>query len=56
MWIFKFGYTCWYHIYIFEKIELDYLMQNLMLKGLVPILNPKNEKAKISYAFWDQFN
>ena len=56
--IFKFGCFSWYHAYIFEKNELDFLMQNLMLDRLAPISNPKNEKGKSLYAFlfWDQFN
>ena len=62
-WIFKFGCFSRYHAYIFEKNELDFLMLNLKLNWLAPISNPKNEKAKSSYAFsnclfsfWDQFN
>ena len=46
-----------YQALIFEKNELieknwDYLMQNLMLNRIKSILNPKNEKAKSSYALF----
>ena len=44
--IFKFGYF-WL---IFEKKQ--FLMQNLMLNRLATISNPKNEKAKSSYALF----
>ena len=39
--IFKFSCFSWYHVYIFEKNELDFLMQNLMLnqRQLAPMLN-----------------
>ena len=39
--IFKFSCFSWYHAYIFEKNELDFLMQNLMLnqRQLAPMLN-----------------
>ena len=35
-----------------EKNELDYLMKILMLNRLAAISNPKNEKAKTSYALF----
>ena len=35
-----------------EKNELDYLIQDLMLKRLAPISDPKNEKAKSSYVLF----
>ena len=55
--IFKFNCFSWYHTYIFEKNELDFLMQNLMLNRLAPILNRKKEKGKlVCLLFWDQFN
>ena len=55
--IFKFSCFSWYHAYIFEKNELDFLMQNLMLNRLAPILSRKKEKGKlVCLLFWDQFN
>ena len=44
--IFKFRCFSWFHTPIFEKNELDLLMQNLMLNQLTPISNSKNEKSK----------
>ena len=40
----------WCHACVFEKNELNFLMQNLLLNQLAPISNPKNEKAKSLYA------
>ena len=39
--IFKFSCFSWYHAYIFEKNELDFLMQNLMFNQhqFAPMLN-----------------
>ena len=55
--IFKFSCFYWYHAYFFEKNELDFLMQNLMLNQLAPILSRKKEKGKlVCLLFWDQFN
>ena len=62
--IFKFRCFSWFHTPIFEKNELDLLMQNLMLNQLTPISNSKNEKYKklvcpfliALFLFWDQFN
>ena len=51
-WIFKFDSFSSYHTYIFEKTELDLLMQSLMLNRLAPISNPKNEKGKSSYVIF----
>ena len=56
--IFKFSCFAWYHAHIFEKNELDFLLQNLMLNWLAPILNYKKEKEKSlsTFLFWHQFN
>ena len=55
--ILTFGCFSWYHTYTFEKNELNFLMQNLMLNWLAPFSNPKNENGKGLYVlFWDQFN
>ena len=58
MQIFKFSCFAWCHAYIFEKNELEFLMQNLMLNQLAPILSHKKEKGKSlsAFLFWDQFN
>ena len=45
-WIFNFDCFSWYHVYLFEKYELNFRMQNLMLNLLAPIWNPKIEKSK----------
>ena len=50
--IFEFGCLSWYNAYVFEKNELDCLIQNLLLNWLALISNPKNEKAKSSYALF----
>ena len=50
--ILKFGCFSWYHTFIFENNKWNFLMQNLMLNRLAPIPNPKNEKAKSSYALF----
>ena len=50
--IFKFGCVSWYHAYFFQNNEIDLLMQNLILKQLASISNPKNKKAKSSYALF----
>ena len=50
--IFKFDYFTWYHAYILEESELDFLMLNLMLNRLAPISNLKNENGKSSYALF----
>ena len=54
--IFKFSCFSWYHAYIFEKNELDFLMQNLMLNRLAPIFNHKKEKGKACLPFYSETN
>ena len=47
--IFKFTCFSSYNAYVFEKNELVFLMKNLMLNRLAPILNDKKEKACLPF-------
>ena len=54
-WIFKFGWFSWYHFYVFQKVKLNYLMQNSMVTVFAIGTNfksQKNEKPKSSYALF----
>ena len=54
-WIFKFGWFSWYHFYVYQKVKLNYLMQNSMVTVFAIGTNfksQKNEKPKSSYALF----
>ena len=44
--IFRFGCFSWYHPHIFEKNDLDFLLQNIILNWNAPFLRSQKSKPK----------